>query len=252
MNIHIGTSGWQYRDWNETFYPADLPAKEQLAYYAQKFSTVEINSTFYHSPRVTTCEKWYEQTPDNFVFTVKMFRGITHYGRLVMDEEHRQQLADFCTSVAALGNKLGMILVQLPPSLKKDLSLLEQFVEAVRTEEQRLGVTLPLTLEVRNDSWFDDETVDCLNRLAVGWVINDSPNRWPSAQFVTANKMYLRFHGSKVLYKSSYTDEELKTWAGFIASQSVTDVWVYFNNDYDGVGPENAERLKRILAQIHE
>lgn len=248
MQFHIGTSGWQYRDWNGVFYPESVKSADQLKYYATKFDTVEINSTFYHVPRISTCEKWREQTPDNFVFTLKLYRGITHLKRLVIDETSRQQLADFCESAAVLGPKLGMILVQLPPSLKKDIILLTKFFEAIQAQSQRLHTKLPLTLEVRSASWFDNEVMALLDAYNVGWVINDSPNRWPSAQYVTGDRLYIRFHGNRELYRSSYTDAELRDWAKFITAQNVRDAWIYFNNDYDGVGPENALRLINLLS----
>ncbi len=223
MDIHIGTSGWQYRDWNGTFYP-DNVKKDQLTFYATKFDTVEINSTFYHIPRESTCEKWYTETPDNFVFTLKLYRGITHYNKLIMNNETRRMLREFCVSAVHLGDKLGMILVQLPPSLKKDIALLGVFADAVCALEKELHCQLPLTLEVRNASWFDEEVEQFLNDKKIGWVINDSPNRWPSANFVTNRQPYIRFHGNKILYRSSYDDEELREWAQFIAEQNATDV----------------------------
>lgn len=234
---YIGTSGWQYADWKGIIYPEEMPAKDQLAFYATKFNTVEINSTFYHMPRVTTAQKWYGQVSDEFRFTLKLNRYLTHTKRLIIDEESTRVLDEFITTARALKEKLGLVLIQLPPSLKCDTDRLRTFLEAVNG-------AVPLAFECRHESWFTDEVKDVLHEFQVAWVINDSPNRWPSAKFVIGRQLYIRFHGNKVLYKSSYTDEELRQWAGFIMNQHVETSWIYFNNDYGGVGPKNAEQLR--------
>lgn len=240
--LYIGTSGWQYRDWNGVFYPEDVAARDQLAYYAARFSTVEINSTFYHMPRVSTAEKWYQAVPGDFRFTLKINRYLTHTKRLIIDDESRPKLDEFITVATTLRDKLGRVLVQLPPSLRYDIDRLETFLKAVDNR-------VPLAFECRYDSWFRDETVKLLNRYDVSWVINDSPNRWPSAQYVTGKALYIRLHGNRELYKSSYRDDELAEWAAFIQEHANSEAWVYFNNDYGGVGPANAATLQAILSQ---
>lgn len=240
--VRVGTSGWQYRDWKGTFYPDGLPAKDELAYYASVFDTVEVNSTFYHMPRVTTGEKWYRETPAGFRFTLKLNRFLTHTKRLAVDDESRRYLADFAATAAALGEKLGVVLVQLPPSLRYDLDRLRTFFDAARSHR------LPLALECRHASWFTPETYALLDDYDVLWVINDSPDRWPSDRHTTKAGMYIRFHGNTELYKSSYSDAELAEWAAYIKNIRSERSWVYFNNDYEGVGARNAMTLRQYLS----
>lgn len=234
--LYIGTSGWQYRDWNGVVYPDGMKPADQLAYYAMLFNTVEINSTFYHMPRTTTTEKWHDQVPEHFRFTLKLNRYLTHTKRLLIDDESHSKLDEFITPAHMLRNKLGMVLVQLPPSLRCDIERLRSFLVAVDGR-------VPLAFECRHASWFEDEVTQLLDKYHVAWVVNDSPDRWPSRRYVVGRQLYIRFHGNRELYKSSYTDDELRDWAKYIASQDIDTAWVYFNNDYNGVGPENATRL---------
>lgn len=191
-------------------------------------------------PRVSTTEKWYDQVPAEFRFTLKLNRYLTHTKRLLIDEDSTKLLDDFIASAVALKEKLGLVLIQLPPSMQCDIDRLHQFFNAVAGRVR-------LAFECRHESWFTNEVKDLLNEFDVAWVINDSPNRWPAAKFVVGTHMYIRFHGNQVLYKSSYADNELREWARYILTQNVDTAWVYFNNDYDGVGPQNAEQLGSIL-----
>lgn len=242
QQIHLGTSGWQYGDWKGVFYPDGLPTKDWLHYYATLFNTVEINSTFYRMPRSTTTENWYKQVPEHFLFTLKINRFFTHTKRLAVDDEFRHRLNTFINSAQALGKKLGMVLVQLPPSLRADYALLKNFFEVVNGR-------LPLALECRHASWFTPETKRILKDYKVLWVVNDSPNRWPAEKYSTKQGAYLRFHGNKVLYKSSYSDAELSLWANEIHRSPAQHIWIYFNNDFGGVGAENARTMQSYFDQ---
>jgi len=239
MQIHIGTSGWMYKDWNGRFYPSEVKGTKQLPYFASQFKTVEINSTFYHMPRTETAENWYKNVPDDFLFSIKLNRYLTHTKRLTMDDDFRATLREFMGSVMCLKEKLGIILVQLPPSFKSDLLRLEQFLTEMKSYK------IPLAIEFRHTSWFTPEVRELLRYYNAAQVVNDSPNRWPADKHVTADVAYIRFHGSTWLYRSSYTDKELEVWANFIVKTcaSCAHVFAYFNNDHNAVAVNNARTL---------
>ena len=234
--IKIGTSGWQYGDWKELFYPSDLKSADKLKFYSKYLNTVEINSTFYHMPRITTIEKWKSDTPDDFKITIKLNRYFTHSKKLNIDEEFEQKFNDFINNISVLENKLGVLLVQLPPSLKFDLNKLERFLNLINNR-------VKVALEARNDTWFNDETKNLLEKYDVYWVINDSPNKWPSIEWIINKKVYIRMHGRKKLYSSKYTEHELDELLKFIKSRSVIDGYIYFNNTMGGSGILNALEL---------
>lgn len=252
--VTIGTSGWQYSDWNNgVFYPADVKGKAQLGYFADHFKSVEINSTFYHVPRLTSAENWAASVPDDFRFVIKMNRFLTHTKRLTSDDQFTEKLWEFLELLHPLRGKLAAILVQLPPSMRVANSRLEYLAEQVRDAEKKFDMKLPIALEFRHNSWFNDETYEVMRRHNLVNVINDSLNRWPASKVITADFAYIRFHGNKQLYRSSYTDEELQEWTAFIktSAKACTQVFCYFNNDYDGVAVKNAKSLQeqwRLIA----
>lgn len=250
QHITIGTSGWQYKDWNGPFYPEGIKGTAQLAYFASQFKTVEINSTFYHLPRLSSVENWARSTPDDFRFVIKMNRFLTHTKRLTSDDQFTEYLQDFLKLLVPLGDKLAAVLVQLPPSMQVSNSRLEYLAEQCKDAEALHGMRFSLALEFRHASWFNDETYAVMRRYNIANVINDSPNRWPASRAVTADFAYIRFHGNKVLYRSSYADEELAHWAEFIKTSCGTckQVLCYFNNDHDTVAVQNAKSLKNIIA----
>jgi uncharacterized protein YecE (DUF72 family) len=246
----IGTSGWMYRDWNDKFYPADVKGKKQLAYFATQFSTVEINSTFYHMPRESSVQNWYDTVPEDFVFAIKLNRYLTHTKRLLCDEDFQASLLQFFTSIAHLKEKLGVVLVQLPPSMRSDnLPRIAEFAVAVKQMERQFDLKIPLAIEFRHASWFTEETRELLRSLHIAQVIIDSPGRWPADKSITTDFSYIRFHGSTKLYSSSYTDEELDSWVQFIqeAGQGCKQVFAYFNNDFGAVAIPNARDLRQKL-----
>jgi len=248
-DIIIGTSGWQYKDWNGLFYPTDIKGKAQLSYFAKYFKSVEINSTFYHVPRLSSIENWATSVPTNFRFVIKMNRFLTHTKRLTSDDQFTEKLQEFLTLLQPFDNKLAAILVQLPPSMRVANSRLTYLAEQVRQAEIQLGIHISIAMEFRHESWFNNETFAIMRSYNIANVINDSPNRWPASKVVTADFAYIRFHGSKRLYRSSYTDEELTQWASFIQTEccSCKQVFCYFNNDHDGVALQNAASLRHIL-----
>lgn len=249
--VIIGTSGWQYKDWNGVFYPESIKGKAQLGYFATQFSSVEINSTFYHVPRLSSIENWAQSVPDDFRFVIKMNRFLTHTKRLTSDEQFTQKLQEFLTLLKPLGNKLATVLVQLPPSMRVENSRLEYLAEQRRDAEMLLDMKLPLAIEFRHASWFNEETFAVMTKHNLASVINDSPNRWPASNEVPADFAYIRFHGNKQLYRSSYDDEELEAWTDFIMDDcgDCKRVLCYFNNDYGGVAVRNAKSLQQKITQ---
>lgn len=249
MNTYIGTSGWLYKDWAGRFYPEDMKEADKLQFYTKHFNTVEINSTFYHMPMAKSVARWHEITPDNFTFTLKMNRYATHTKHLVIDAQTTETLDTFFERACLLKQKLGMVLVQLPPSMRVEPERLQYLVERARAAEQRFDVSLPLAIEFRHASWFTDEIFGLMREYNLTNVVNDSPNRWPASKEITSDTVYVRFHGNKRLYRSSYTDEELRVWAEFIRTAKVQRAFAYFNNDYDATAVRNAQSLKEILTR---
>ncbi|MBC7812425.1 MAG: DUF72 domain-containing protein [Burkholderiales bacterium] len=238
--LHIGTSGFNYKDWREIFYPKGTPQKAWLAYFAQHFNTVEINATFYGHFKPHVFANWRDSTPDDFCFALKGPKIITHTKRL---QEVDEDLRYFLEGTTELTDKLGVILWQMPPSYKYDeatIGELEAFLAKLPTDTRQ-------ALEVRHKSWFNDEFYALLNRFGVGFVVNDS-SRWAQAEAVTGGFMYVRFHGPDKLYASEYSAEEMQAWAEKIKPRlEQMDVFIYFNNDYGGRALRNAVQLRELL-----
>ncbi|QJA05848.1 DUF72 domain-containing protein [Thermosulfurimonas marina] len=238
MEIRIGTSGWNYRHWRGVFYPRDLLPRRWLSYYAQYFDTVEVNATFYGTLKPQTLARWVSETPDDFLFAVKAHRYLTHVKRLRGVEE---ALERFYETLAPLRPKLGPILFQLPPSLSYQPEVLEAFLAALPRD-------LPVALEIRHASFHQEDFLKRLRRHGVALCLSDTAGRYPSLLLaLTADWTYIRLHGSRRLYRSCYTPEELKAWAERIRAFPVQRVYVYFDNDALGWAPENALRLKALL-----
>jgi len=262
-NLFIGTSGWIYLHWDGIFYPEDYnppatlqthptrPKKEtattHLQYYSKHFNTVEINYSFYHLPRPTTYQNWYNQVPADFIFAVKTSRFITHIKRL---KGVKEAWKHFIRNALYLKEKLGPILFQFPPSFKatsENIRRLEKFLKYIRENSCSNSYKfVRYAFEFRHKSWCEDKTYKLLKKYNVAWVIADSP-RYPRADVVTANFVYIRLHGSKILFASKYTKKELK-----VLSQKIKkwlkkfDVYCYFNNDAHGYAIENAKELLKL------
>jgi uncharacterized protein YecE (DUF72 family) len=237
--IHIGTSGWNYGDWRGRFYPPDLPAKQYLGFYARQFRTVEVNYSFYHLPRPSTYENWAAQVPDGFVFAVKASRWITHIRRL---EEVEDKWRNFLANATVLGEKLGPILLQFPPSFKANAAALGAFLAATRKP-------LRLAFEFRHASWFDPGILELLRHYQAALVVADS-ERYPQAPALrTGPFTYLRFHGPAELFASSYSDDQLRAWSSRIKTwlSDGAAVYAYFNNDFHGHALANARTLAGFL-----
>jgi uncharacterized protein YecE (DUF72 family) len=286
--IRIGISGWRYPPWRGVFYPEDLPQTRELAYASKRFSTIEINGTFYSLQRPEYFAAWAEQTPDEFVFSVKGARYITHMLKLKGVDT---ALANFFASgILRLGPKLGPILWQLPPGFRFDPERLAAFfallprdtngavILAKRHNEKVAGRCwlrsernrkLRHALEVRDDSYKTPAFISLLRKFNIALVCADTVE-WPRLMDVTADFVYCRLHGSKVLYTSGYSNAALSLWARRIAAwakgedapdgdrasgkparpRAKRDVFVYFDNDAKVRAPFDAQSLMKKVARL--
>jgi len=236
-DIRIGTSGWHYNHWKELFYPAGLPKSKWFEYYAQHFDTVEINNTFYQLPKVVSLKRWYEQAPKNFLYSIKANRYITHIKRL---KDTTEELRRFFDRVRLLKAKLGPILYQLPPSMHRDLDLLEGFIRSLPRK-------LPAVFEFRHDSWFCEDTFKLLNEFNVGFCVHDLSGK-ETPRVVTADIIYVRFHGPTGRYSGNYSGSMLQNWARWLKDRTkgIRSIYAYFNNDIEGHAVRNAEQLRKL------
>ena len=235
-DIRVGTSGWTYPHWAELFYPVDWPKSRWLEYYTEHFDTVELNATFYRLPLPKTFENWKARTPDSFKWAVKASKYITHTRRL---KEPEEPLERFCDASSGLREKLGPILFQLPPSLSFNEKEFAHFCKCLNPSKSH-------ALEVRHPSWITDRLFAILEKHNIAFCIADTAGRYPYHEVVTADFVYVRLHGSKKLYASDYSEEELQTWAKKVREWE-RDAYVYFDNDFAGHAVKNAKRLKEIL-----
>jgi uncharacterized protein YecE (DUF72 family) len=289
MTLRIGISGWRYEPWRGIFYPPDLAQRRELEFAARAFSSVEINGSFYslQSPASWAC--WRDDTPDDFVFSVKGPRYVTHILRL---KNVLRPLANFFASgVLALGPKLGPILWQFPPFFRYDAQRFGEFFEllprdtgaALRLARRRdarmhgrshlrIDESRPLrhAIEIRHTSFITPEFIDQLRAHSIALVVADTAGKWPLLEDVTADFMYLRLHGDKQLYASGYTEAALDRWADRIRRWSVgdqprdarrasetrpparrsRDVYCYFDNDIKVRAPFDADRLMHKLGVV--
>jgi uncharacterized protein YecE (DUF72 family) len=239
--IHVGCSGWVYKHWRGIFYPEGLPQKRWFERYAEEFDTVEINASFYRLPLASTFEGWCEKAPPGFRYAVKVNRFITHMKKLLGCEA---EVDRFIALARPLGEKLGPLLYQLPPSLHRNVERLDSFLA-------RLPKDIEQVLEFRHKSWYDEEVLEILDGHGIGFVAHDlkglvSP-RWASGR--TA---YVRFHGTSGRYHGRYSDEELTDWTDWCLGQARAgrSVWCYFNNDIHGHAIEDARTLNSMVRQM--
>jgi len=239
--LFIGTSGWAYGHWDGIFYPKDLPVKDKLKYFSKYFKTVEINYSFYHLPRPSTYQNWYNQTPEDFIFAVKASRFITHIKRL---QGVKEAWKTFLENALYLKEKLGPILFQFPPSFRANeikIKRLEDFLKLITKNK------LQYAFEFRHKSWCDKKVYNLLKKYKAAWVIADSPS-YPKSEEVTTDFIYVRMHGSKVLFSSKYTKKKLQVLSEKIKKylKQGLNVYVYFNNDAMGYAIENAKELLKL------
>ena len=230
MNTFVGTSGYNYPEWRGTFYPEKFSAAKMLGYYSERFPTVEINYTFYRIPTEKLLAGWAAGTPETFTFTLKAPRKITHDSKLQRCED---LLQTFCRTARTLGPKLATLLFQLPPTFKKDAAVLRAFVDLL-PEGTRAA------FEFRHPSWFDAEVFDALRARNIALCIADSEKLHTPVE-VTADYAYLR------LRDEGYQEPDIERWAQTIRGLPVSDVFVYFKHEEQGLGPDFARRLMSAL-----
>jgi uncharacterized protein YecE (DUF72 family) len=224
-----GTSGYSYKEWVGPFYPEKTAAAAMLRYYSRRFPTVEINNTFYRMPAETLLAQWAGDVPDTFRFTLKAPRRLTHIRRL---KDVGADVAELIRRASALKEKLGVLLFQLPPTLRKDLPRLRDFLAGL-PEAPRIA------LEFRHDSWHDDEVYAALReRGAALCVAEDDGGAWPFV--VTSPDVYLR------LRKTQYGDDELRAWVERLREQPLERVWVYFKHEDEALAPRFAARFTAL------
>ncbi|HET9743975.1 MAG TPA: DUF72 domain-containing protein [Terriglobales bacterium] len=239
--IRIGTSGWHYKHWVGKFYPAKLPATQMLAYYDERFDSVEINNSFYMLPKFETMRGWRAATPKNFEFAVKASRFLTHNKKL---KEPENALENFLPRAEALGEKLGPILFQLPPKWRLNVERLAEFLAALPKYHH-------YAFEFREPSWLTDSVYDLLRRHNAGFCIYELAG-FHSPIELTADWTYVRLHGPGGKYQGSYSGSALRDWAERIVEwdSELKRVYVYFDNDEAGYAAFNALRLKRMVGEL--
>jgi uncharacterized protein YecE (DUF72 family) len=237
--VRLGTSGWHYAGWQGPglFYPEKLPKGRWLEHYCKIFDTVEVNSTFYRLPAESMLLGWYRKSPKGFLFAFKANRLITHVRGL---RDVGGLLKRFYQLVSLTKEKEGPVLFQTPPRLKKDLGLLEAFLKQLDKRKRNV-------IEFRHISWYSDDVYELLSKHKTGFCIVSCPD-FPTVLKVTADFAYIRFHGKLAWYRSSYSDNELRDWAGHIRRLAKkADVFGYFNNDWHCYAPQNCAKLKKFL-----
>jgi uncharacterized protein YecE (DUF72 family) len=234
MATWIGTSGYNYPEWKGSFYPETLPAAKMLPYYAERFPTVEINYTFYRAPNEKILAGWNSATPEHFKLTLKAPKRITHDSRL---RDCADRVRQFLETAASLGPKLGALLFQLPPNLKKDLALFDAFLDAFPPR-------VCAAFEFRHESWLDDEVYARLRARNLALCVADS-ERLSTPVEITADYAYLR------LRDEGYVADDIARWAQTIRDRTAScrEVFVYFKHEEEGKGPEFARMLMDHLRE---
>jgi uncharacterized protein YecE (DUF72 family) len=227
MNLYVGTSGYSYKEWKGTFYPEDLPDKQMLHFYGERFRAVEINNTFYRMPKASVLEGWASEVPANFKFVLKASQRITHMQRL---KDAGDSLSYLLKVAGALKESLGPFLFQLPPFLKKDAPRLRDFL-ALLPPDCRAA------FEFRHQSWFDPEIFSLLRDHHAVLCIAEAENDLEIPFESTANWGYLR------LRRPDYGDAELKTWVDRLRQQDWRDAFIFFKHEEAGKGPKMARRF---------
>ena len=230
MNLHVGTSGYSYKEWKGSFYPEKIPAKDMLRVYSERLSTVEINATFYRLPQKSILENWKEQVPKTFRFSLKAPQRITHFKRLKEVSEDAKYFLDIA---ATLEDQLGVVLFQLPPNMKKDLSRLETFLRELPTQ-------LRTAFEFRHPTWFDDDVLEMLRARNCALCVSDTDDLPATHIDKTADWGYLR------LRRVLYSEEHLQDWLKRVRDQNWNETFVFFKHEDEGTGPRLAAQFLKL------
>lgn len=227
MKLYVGTSGYSYKEWKGSFYPDDIKTDKMLNFYSKKFSTVEINNTFYRLPKKSVFETWKKQVSKDFRFSIKAPQRITHIKKLRDVEENSKYFFDI---IKSLEHKLGIVLFQFHPYFKKDLELLQNFVNI-------LPPNIISAFEFRHESWFNDEIYSCLHEKNFPMCLSETDKN-PDIDLVsTSSKGYLR------LRKNDYSKSEIKKWYNKIKKQNWETAFIFFKHEDVGLGPKYAKQL---------
>jgi uncharacterized protein YecE (DUF72 family) len=232
MNLYVGTSGYSYKEWKGTFYPEDMPVKQMLRFYGEHFSTVEINNTFYRMPKTAVLEGWADEVPADFRFILKAPQRITHMQRL---REANESVSHLLEVSAALKERLGALLFQLPPNFKKDVQRLQEFLALLRPQTRT-------AFEFRHQSWFDEEVFGLLRDHGVALCIAEAEEGLEVPFVATADWGYLR------LRRADYSDAELKKRVKQVRDQRWQDAFVFFKHEDEGKGPRMAKRFMELAS----
>jgi uncharacterized protein YecE (DUF72 family) len=237
--VRIGCSGWNYRDWRERVYPKGMGPSRWLAHYATLFDTVEVNSTFYRLPKAEAVNRWAEQTPEDFVFSPKASRYLTHIKRLTQPKDGVVRFYEPLQALVEAG-KMGPVVWQLPPNFRRNDERLAGALERLPGGRH--------CFELRHESWFRDDVYALLREHGAALVIGDTPERPFQAHEITADFTLIRFHYGHRGRRGNYSDRELDEWAERIREwRKSTDVYAYFNNDWEGIAVRNARGLRKRL-----
>lgn len=232
MNLYVGTSGYSYKEWKGTFYPVDMSAKGMLHYYGERFRTVEINNTFYRMPKTSVLEAWSGEVPSDFKFVLKASRQITHMQRLKNAADSVSYLLE---TAGALKERLGALLFQLPPNMKKDVPRLRDFLALLSLERR-------VAFEFRHQSWFDDEVFGLLSDYRAALCIAEAENDLEVPFVATGDWGYLR------LRRPDYDTAELRKRVQLVQEQDWRDAFIFFKHEDEGRAPQMAQRFLELAA----
>lgn len=241
-SIHIGTSGWSYQHWKTIFYPPKLKPAEWIAFYAGQFKITEINASFYKLPSKETVINWTKKVPEDFLFCPKMSRYLTHMKKLLEPEETLERFFDV---FEPMRKKLGPVLIQLPAAVKFNYDRAGHLYRLLKANYRKYR----FVMEVRNATWLEEQSLTLMTKYGIGLVISQSGERFPYSEMITAKNIYIRFHGPKQLYASSYSDVSLKGFAKKFKKweKAGHEIWAFFNNDVFGYAIKDAKRLIKMI-----
>jgi len=230
MSLYVGTSGYSYKEWKGSFYPENLSAKDMLSYYSQHLPAVELNNTFYRTPKPNMIESWKSQVPANFRFSVKASQGITHFRRL-KDAAYPTRV--MLETINAFDDRLGAVIFRLPSDMKKDLERLKTFLKQLPRET-------PAAFDFRNATWFDDDVLELLRNENRVLVVSDTEDLPTVYLEKTADWGYLR------LRRVRYSKSELKKWIKWMQAQAWKNTFVFFRHEDEGTGPKLAAQFLKL------
>ena len=234
MSVYVGTSGYSYKEWKGNFYPEKLAARDMLPYYSSKLPAVELNNTFYRLPQPSMVASWKAQVPETFRFSVKASQRITHFKRLKDAADETKYMIE---TVSALDDRLGVVLYQLPPNMKKDLERLETFLE-------NLPANPPAAFEFRHPTWFDDEVLELLRGENRALCISDTDDLPVTHIDKTADWGYLR------LRRVNYSTADLREWISRMKAQDWKHTFVFFKHEDEGTGPRLASEFINLSQSV--